>query len=246
MNLTDLQKAIYVNHKSSGNTDHVIHRVEHYAADFVVVHYSEVLHHSNLLNIGVKDHTLKTTEYLIHYDGTVSLLNKEGNQIACINPHIEVFLEDEALDLLYKSVCDGRPISDDLRTSIYLSANDKVLKEGRGVLILPEKDKRKPYLQPYFNQVSKTEESTKAEEHACLSSEQIGGNHYKEMGITPWEVICADKNTERVIGFFNYTAIAYLMRAGYKGSAIEDVDKAIHTLQQLSKELKRRNYHGNT
>ena len=63
-------------------------------------------------------------------------------------------------------------------------------------------------------------------------SYQIGGTHYKDMDVEPWEVI-ATWPVEQRIGFFRGNALKYLMRAGMKGDALEDYRKAKHYLEML-------------
>lgn len=60
-----------------------------------------------------------------------------------------------------------------------------------------------------------------------VMSTQVGGMHYKDLAIQPWQYIHANK-----LGFFEGTAIAYITRWQLKGG-IEDLKKAIHTLQGL-------------
>lgn len=56
---------------------------------------------------------------------------------------------------------------------------------------------------------------------------QVGGDHYKRMGIQPWQVIDACK-----LDFYVGTAVAYLMRWEAKGG-LQDIEKAIHTLEHF-------------
>lgn len=63
-------------------------------------------------------------------------------------------------------------------------------------------------------------------------SYQIGGSHYKDMDVEPWEVI-ASWPVEQRIGFFRGNALKYLMRAGMKGDTLEDYRKAKHYLEML-------------
>jgi len=61
---------------------------------------------------------------------------------------------------------------------------------------------------------------------------QIGGTHYIDMPIQPWDVV--DKGPkEQAIGFYRYNALKYIMRAGEKGPAKEDFQKALHYLEKL-------------
>ncbi len=63
-------------------------------------------------------------------------------------------------------------------------------------------------------------------------SRQVGGNHYKDKLVQPWDVIDTFTHAE-AIGFYRGNAIKYIMRAGDKGPAREDYEKAVHYLQKL-------------
>lgn len=67
------------------------------------------------------------------------------------------------------------------------------------------------------------------------SKKQLGGTHYLEMKVQPWEVIQGWSRDE-IRGYYKGTAIAYLMRAGQKGSFLLDIEKAIHTLEALAEQ----------
>lgn len=62
---------------------------------------------------------------------------------------------------------------------------------------------------------------------------QIGGNHYKTLGIQPWDAAEAWGTQEEFDGYMRMTAIAYLARAGHKDSYEADIRKAHHTLTRL-------------
>lgn len=59
---------------------------------------------------------------------------------------------------------------------------------------------------------------------------QVGGKHYRELAIQPWDFIHRNK-----IGFLEGSAIAYIARHKEKNGA-EDIQKAIHFLQKLLEE----------
>lgn len=62
-------------------------------------------------------------------------------------------------------------------------------------------------------------------------STQVGGDHYKKLGAyQPWEVLARWLTSDELRGFAKGTAIAYMAREREKGG-IEDIEKAIHTLQ---------------
>lgn len=61
---------------------------------------------------------------------------------------------------------------------------------------------------------------------------QIGGQHYKEMGIQPWDVMQAVLTREEFVGYLKGNVIKYGMRQGKKGS--DDAQKAKHYKQKLN------------
>lgn len=60
---------------------------------------------------------------------------------------------------------------------------------------------------------------------------QIGGQHYKEMGVQPWAVMEAVLTKEEFIGFLKGNIVKYGMRAGKKDS--DDAGKARHYMMKL-------------
>jgi len=64
------------------------------------------------------------------------------------------------------------------------------------------------------------------------NSRQVAGDHYKQMRIQPWDVIDSLDHAQS-IGFYRGNALKYIMRAGEKGPAREDYEKAIHYLEKL-------------
>jgi hypothetical protein len=62
---------------------------------------------------------------------------------------------------------------------------------------------------------------------------QIGGNHYKDMGVPPWDVMEAVLTEEEFIGFLKGNIIKYAMRQGRKLGAGDDAEKAKHYLAKL-------------
>lgn len=61
---------------------------------------------------------------------------------------------------------------------------------------------------------------------------QEGGDHYKRLGVQPWEAMAAWLTPEAFRGFLRGNAIKYLARCEYKGG-IEDLKKARHYLDKL-------------
>ena len=60
---------------------------------------------------------------------------------------------------------------------------------------------------------------------------QIGGQHYKDMGIQPWAVMEAVLTHEEFVGFLKGNVIKYSMRQGKKDS--DDANKARHYASKL-------------
>jgi hypothetical protein len=60
---------------------------------------------------------------------------------------------------------------------------------------------------------------------------QVGGTHYKDMGVQPWTVMQAVLTPEEFRGFLKGNLIKYAMRAGVSGS--DDAGKAGHYQQKL-------------
>jgi|TARA_B110000977_G_C10980485_1_gene455935 hypothetical protein len=64
------------------------------------------------------------------------------------------------------------------------------------------------------------------EPHKSPADRQVGGNHYKEKSIQPWDVIDAFD-----LGFYEGNVLKYLLRD--KGNKKEDLEKAIHYLEKI-------------
>jgi hypothetical protein len=61
---------------------------------------------------------------------------------------------------------------------------------------------------------------------------QVGGHHYKDMGIQPWAVMEAVLTREEFAGFLKGNVIKYAMRQGKKDS--DDANKARHYALKLA------------
>lgn len=61
---------------------------------------------------------------------------------------------------------------------------------------------------------------------------QVGGSHYKDMPIQPWDVMDAVLTTEEFIGFLKGNVIKYSLRAGRKQDS-DDANKARHYMLKL-------------
>ena len=61
---------------------------------------------------------------------------------------------------------------------------------------------------------------------------QIGGDHYKNMGVQPWKAMESWMTPEQFAGFLRGNAIKYLARCDAKGG-IDDIKKAQHYIAKL-------------
>jgi hypothetical protein len=61
---------------------------------------------------------------------------------------------------------------------------------------------------------------------------QVGGSHYKDMPIQPWEAMEAWMTPEEYRGYHKGVAIGYLARERQKGG-LQDIEKAVHHLHRL-------------
>lgn len=61
---------------------------------------------------------------------------------------------------------------------------------------------------------------------------QVGGTHYKNMSIQPWDAMAAWMTPEEFRGFLRGNIIKYVARASAKGG-IEDIRKARHYIEKL-------------
>lgn len=61
---------------------------------------------------------------------------------------------------------------------------------------------------------------------------QVGGDHYKRMGVQPWDVVDTWPREQRV-GFYRGGALKYVMRLGTKDEEVGEAGKARHYLEKL-------------
>jgi len=66
---------------------------------------------------------------------------------------------------------------------------------------------------------------------------QIDGNHYRSMGIQPWEIAERSK-----LDYFEMNVVKYIMRWRTKDGII-DLDKVIHYVERI-KELAKQGHYG--
>lgn len=66
-----------------------------------------------------------------------------------------------------------------------------------------------------------------------INESQVGGTHYKDMEIQPWEVMGAWGPNEHFIGFLRFCILKRLGRWDSKDSALLDMRKARHEMDKL-------------
>ena len=69
------------------------------------------------------------------------------------------------------------------------------------------------------------------------NDKQIGGDHYKNMGVEPWDVVDTWPLEQR-IGYYRGGALKYVMRLGNKDEMVQETGKGIHYLEKLLEVLK--------
>lgn len=85
-----------------------------------------------------------------------------------------------------------------------------------------------------LKEVYETYTVTPEEEEAFnvqANDKQIGGSHYKELGVQPWSVMEAILSREEFVGFLKGNIIKYSMRQGRKDS--DDAAKCQHYIEKL-------------
>jgi len=61
---------------------------------------------------------------------------------------------------------------------------------------------------------------------------QIGGDHYKNMGIEPWDVVDTWP-IDQQIGYYRGGALKYVMRMGTKDEELQEIKKGKHYIDKL-------------
>lgn len=70
-------------------------------------------------------------------------------------------------------------------------------------------------------------------ETAPTNANQVGGTHYTDMAVQPWDVMAAILTPEEYIGFLKGNIIKYGMRQGKKAGT-DDAAKCQHYMDHLS------------
>lgn len=71
------------------------------------------------------------------------------------------------------------------------------------------------------------------------SAKQMGGSHYKEMTVQPWDVVDTWP-IEQQIGYYRGGVLKYTMRMGSKDEELQEAEKAGHYSEKLIEVLRRR------
>ena len=69
------------------------------------------------------------------------------------------------------------------------------------------------------------------------NARQVGGNHYKDAGVQPWNVVDTWP-LEQQIGYYRGGALKYLMRMGSKDESAQEIAKGQHYMEKLLEVLK--------
>ena len=83
-----------------------------------------------------------------------------------------------------------------------------------------------------FGQTNKTNMSS-------ANQKQFGGDHYKRMGIEPWDVVDTWPLEQR-IGYYRGGALKYIMRMGSKDQDPQEIEKGKHYMEKLLEILNER------
>lgn len=73
---------------------------------------------------------------------------------------------------------------------------------------------------------------TEQQQRRRADEEQVGGTHYKDMAIQPWEIMEAVLTCDEFIGYLKGSILKYSLRAGRK-EGTDDAAKAKHYAQKL-------------
>jgi hypothetical protein len=72
-----------------------------------------------------------------------------------------------------------------------------------------------------------------------VREKQFGGDHYKRMGIQPWDVVDTWPLEQR-IGYYRGGALKYIMRMGSKDQDPQEIEKGKHYMEKLLEVLNER------
>lgn len=99
------------------------------------------------------------------------------------------------------------------------------------------------WVQHQFDKIASTQvdasalkPSTDAPQQQSASSTQIGGTHYTDLCIQPWDALKAWLTADELRGYHKGVIIAYIARERRK-NGIEDLRKAHHHLSKLLEDI---------
>jgi hypothetical protein len=81
-------------------------------------------------------------------------------------------------------------------------------------------------------------EKSSGQAPSTARDKQVGGTHYTDMKVQPWDAIKASRGKEAFVEYLIGTVIKYTMRAGHKGDKLEDLEKAHHVLGKAIEEVR--------
>ena len=83
------------------------------------------------------------------------------------------------------------------------------------------------------------QETTKRYTEAqTANAKQVGGDHYKNMGVEPWDVVDTWP-IEQQIGYHRGGVLKYTMRLGNKDERLQEAKKALHYAEKLVEVLEK-------
>lgn len=85
--------------------------------------------------------------------------------------------------------------------------------------------------------ITSEEEEFASAQIKVASARQVGGDHYKKMGIQTWDVVDTWPLDQR-IGYYRGNALKYVMRMGSKDIQEVEISKGQHYLEKLLEVLK--------
>lgn len=85
-----------------------------------------------------------------------------------------------------------------------------------------------------LRKLARSKPTVKTEEVAPSRADdfQAGGDHYKMMGVEPWNVVDTWPRDQR-IGYYRGCALKYIMRMGSKDQSAVEIAKGQHYIQKL-------------
>lgn len=89
------------------------------------------------------------------------------------------------------------------------------------------------------NLLSQVLRPSTADQGARADDRQVGGTHYRNMDVSPWDVVDSWPLEQR-IGAYRAGALKYLMRMGSKDESPQEVAKGIHYMEKLLDTLQQR------